>query len=116
LDLVKQVVNIASNQMDSMDLMEYMDFFIKNVIPKILLLPGVVKADITKLTQMAITPDARQMESNNVSLQAQVYYENEEAYQYIISNVIDQELTNILLDGEKFITLHTGYQYSFQKY
>ncbi|MCH5586612.1 efflux RND transporter permease subunit [Shimazuella sp. AN120528] len=113
--MIKQVVHIAGNELE-MDLIEYMDFLVEEVIPKILQLPGVIKADVTKLTQMTITPDAKQLESQNVSLQAQVYYENEEAYQYVISNVIDEDLMQILLDGTNFISLYSGYQYSFQKY
>jgi hypothetical protein len=113
--LIKQVVHIAGNEIE-MDLIEYMDFLVKEVIPKVLQLPGVIKADVTKLTQMTITPDAQQVESNNFSLQAQVYYESEEAYQYIISNIIDEDLMQVLLDGTNFISLYSGYQYSFQKY
>lgn len=113
--MIKQVVQIAGDELE-VDLIEYMDFLIKEIIPKILQLPGVVKADITKLTQMTITPDAKQIESNNVSLQVQVYYENEDAYHYVTSNVIDEDLMQILLDGTNFISLFSGYQYSFQKY
>lgn len=113
--MIKQVVHIAGNEIE-MDLIEYMDFLVKEVIPKILQLPGVIKADITKLTQMSITSDAKQSESDHVSLQAQIYYESEEAYQYVTSNVIDEDLMQVLLEGTNFISLYSGYQYSFQKY
>lgn len=113
--MIKQVVHIAGNEIE-MDLIEYMDFLVKEVIPKILQLPGVIKADITKLTQMTITSDVKQLESDHVSLQAQIYYESEEAYQYVTSNVIDEDLMQVLLEGTNFISLYSGYQYSFQKY
>lgn len=113
--MIKQVVHISGDEIE-MDLIEYMDFIVKEVIPKLLQLPGVIKADVTKLTKLTITPDAKQLESDHVSLQAQIYYESEEAYQYVTSNVLDEDLKQVLLDGTNFISMYSGYQYSFQKY
>jgi hypothetical protein len=115
LDLVKQVVHISGSEA-GIDLMEYMDFLIKKVIPKILQLPGVIKADVTRLTHMTITPNTQIDNNSKVSLQAQVYYESEEAYEYITSNVLDEDLIQILKEGAGYISLYSGYQYSFQKY
>jgi hypothetical protein len=101
-----------------MDLMEYMELLIEEVVPKVLLLPGIVKIDVTKLTQMSITPDLKQVENENKHsyLQVQVYYKDEEAYTYISSNVLDNDLMQILTDGNDFIKVHSGFQYSYQKY
>jgi hypothetical protein len=111
--LIKQVVHITGSETDR-DLVPYMDCLIQEVIPKILQLPGVIKADITKLTNMS--SPSQIVDETKVSLQAQVYYESEEAYQYIISNILDEDLMQILQDGQNCISIYSGYQYSFQKY
>jgi hypothetical protein len=99
-----------------MDLMEYMEFLVEEIVPKVLLLPGVAKADVTKLTQMTITPELHQVENKHSYLQVQVYYKDEDAYKYITSNIIDNDLMQILTDGVDFIKIHSGYQYSYEKY